>query len=138
MELEEGENIFTLKAEDEAGNQSDPPPTLTVTKTDRRAEEIKYLCFQVFIPGSDPIDAFTGGQILEHQLLTVKGAVPLNFTLRYDSSQGPQWVDKYFSSYLEEQSHGEVKIYWEPLRYNRLTPQAEGHYQARHKANSPR
>ena len=97
LELEEGENIFTLRAEDKAGNQSDPPQTLTVIKTDRMAEEGEDLCFQVFVPGSDPIDAFTGGQILEHQLLAVKGALSLNFTLRYDSSQSSQWVDKYFS-----------------------------------------
>lgn len=80
--LEDGTNVITFTAFDQAENESEPA-TITVTKSD----EVPSECFQVFVPGTDPIDAYTGSQVLQHELLSVSGVLPISFTLGYDSKR---------------------------------------------------
>jgi RHS repeat-associated protein len=129
--LEDGDNVITLKAYDKAENESEEA-SITIT----RGSEAEDGCFQVFAPGTDPVDAYTGGQILQHDLLTVQGLVPLSFTLGYDSKRlkkgptGRGWEDKLFGARLEELTNGDIKVHWTTNRYNRFIKQEDGQYLA--------
>jgi hypothetical protein len=129
--LEDGTNVITFTAFDQAENESEPA-TITVTKSD----EVPSECFQVFVPGTDPIDAYTGSQVLQHELLSVSGVLPISFTLGYDSkrlktsSTGRGWEEQLFSARLVQQGNGDIKVFWTPNRYNRYQKQTDGSYQA--------
>jgi len=88
----------------------------------------------------DPIDTATGAQFLRHTLLTVKGLVPISFSLEYNSlltkegTTGRGWGNSNYSTRLEELDNGDVKIHWTTNRYNIFTKQGNGQYESFHSA----
>ncbi|NJL59794.1 MAG: RHS repeat protein [Desulfobacteraceae bacterium] len=75
----------------------------------------------------DPIDTSTGAQVLSHNLLTVKGVVPISFVLTYNSLildkglTGIGWGNNIGTdTRLEVLSDGDVEIHWSKNRSNRF------------------
>jgi RHS repeat-associated protein len=85
----------------------------------------------------DPIDITTGAQLLQHNLLTVQGLVPITFGLDYYSRllkvgpAGRGWEDRHFGAALTEYETGDVKINWTTNRYNFFQKNEQGGYQPR-------
>ena len=87
---------------------------------------------------ADPIDTATGAQLLNHNLLTVQGVIPLSFNISYnsallkDSILGRAWVTEQFSTRLNEQDSGNVTIHWSENQYNNFSQNMDGSYSHNH------
>ena len=86
----------------------------------------------------DPIEVATGSQLLEHNLLTVKGVLPISLNLEYNSlllkpsSFGKGWGEQHFNTRLEMAVNGNVTIHWTNNRYNHFTAIGSGQYAPDH------
>ncbi|MBE0448645.1 MAG: SBBP repeat-containing protein, partial [Actinobacteria bacterium] len=109
----------------------------------RATDEIAKLSIEEVDTASyigDPIDASTGAHVLERTLLTLNGAEPLQFTLRYNSlllAEGPlgKGWEHNFETRLEALANGDVDIHWSANRKNRFINDGADHFTAQDLAN---
>lgn len=86
----------------------------------------------------DPIDSATGAQVLNHSLLTVQGAIPLNFSIYYNSFLvensvlGRGWSTDGYATRLEEHADGKVTIHWSENQFNHFIKNPDNSYSATH------
>lgn len=75
---------------------------------------------------SDPVDTATGAHVISRELLSVNGAIPLTFGIRYNSlllntgSMGRGWEHNFETS-LSVLADGSIKVYWSPNHSNIFT-----------------
>lgn len=87
----------------------------------------------------DPIDTASGAQIINHSLLSARGARLLSFDVTYNSlllNQGPLgkgWGHN-FETYLEQLAGGNVKIHWNATRENTFINDGTGNFSATERA----
>lgn len=88
---------------------------------------------------ADPINTSTGAHEIERTLLTLNGAQPLPFKVRYNSlllAEGPLgkgWAHN-FETRLEELPSGDITIHWSGNRSNGFTKNASGEYMPQDRA----
>ena len=72
----------------------------------------------------DPIDTVTGAQILRHDLLSLRGVLPLSFTISYNSlllaegNLGRAWEHNGYDFTLRELPNDDVIINWSANQFN--------------------
>uniref|UniRef100_UPI0033659073 DUF6531 domain-containing protein n=1 Tax=Candidatus Albibeggiatoa sp. nov. BB20 TaxID=3162723 RepID=UPI0033659073 len=160
MPLELGSNTISIKAVDEAGNESEIQ-SIIVTKVkppkddengddddnnDDGDEEDDELddkgagqggggCGKPSV--ADPIDVAIGAQFLRESLLQVNGTLPLNFTVDYNSllmkqgQFGHSWGDTHYGAHLEVEQDQAI-VHWTSTRYNYFNAVGNGKYQSDH------
>jgi len=84
---------------------------------------------------ADPVNTATGSEIVDLKPLTVNGALPLSFSLSYDSAVldsngilGKVWSTDLISTRLEKDVNGDVIIRWSDSQYNSFFLQGDGSY----------
>ncbi len=82
---------------------------------------------------ADPVNASTGGQEINRTLLTLNGAQPLSFKVRYNTlllAEGPfgKGWEHNFETSLEETQSGNVIIHWSANRKNTFVSNGNGQY----------
>lgn len=82
---------------------------------------------------ADPVNASTGGQEINRTLLTLNGAQPLLFKVRYNTlllAEGPfgKGWEHNFGTSLEETQSGNVIIHWSANRKNTFVSNGNGQY----------
>lgn len=88
---------------------------------------------------ADPIDASTGAQIINRNLMSLKGAVTLSFDVQYNSlllKEGPLgngWNHP-FETRLDRIDDGSVILWWNANRRNKFTHNGNGTYTSTDKA----
>ncbi len=85
----------------------------------------------------DPVNTATGAQILDYNLLSVRGVLPVSFALSYnslllaDDVAGKGWGLNDMGARLQEQANsGDVEIYWSRNRFNTFIKQADGSFES--------
>ncbi len=83
----------------------------------------------------DPVETSSGAQILKYTLLTVRGVIPVSFSLAYNSLvldegvAGRGWGFNFgFGAHLEPLSDGDVNVRWSSNRSNRFKADANGQF----------
>jgi RHS repeat-associated protein len=130
----QGSFTWTAVAYDANGNKSNIVSG-TLPEIGKRVEEDYEKCKNL---AGDPIDVATGAQLLNHDLLTVQGVLPLSFRINYHSLLqkegilGRAWGHNRFDARLQELSNGDVKIHWTTNQSNVFTKNADGTYNSSH------
>ena len=84
----------------------------------------------------DPIETASGAQMLSHELLSLQGALPLSFTINYNSlllvegSLGRSWTHNTFNTRLRELPNDDVVMQWTPSQSNVFNKTGDGYRSA--------
>jgi len=109
-------------------------------KTESVTDKEKKKRWQDKTCAADPIDLATGAQLLNHDLLTVQGVLPLSFSINYhslltnESILGRAWGHDRFDTSLQELSDGNIEVHWSTNQSNVFTKNADGSYNPSHVA----
>ncbi len=83
---------------------------------------------------ADPIDTATGAQVLTHELLSVKGVLPISATLNYNSLlltkgvTGRSWNLNNFDTQLQALPSGDIEVHWSANRSNVFKHRGNGKF----------
>lgn len=98
-----------------------------------KSQQPNFDGISIGVPISDPIDTATGAQVLLETLLSVHGAIPLEFDVTYNSllleegEMGHGWSHNYEMG-ITETDDGLVVIHWDSNRISTFAEIGQGNY----------